>query len=96
MRKFSKTKTIDGGNYKGEAITIEGIMRSTAFRRGVADVRGNREPRFDTELDGGWFYEWGRQFGVLAPRNMRIVLLRKRQLNPKAIELFRSFKRDII
>jgi len=77
------------GNKETVGITTEEIMREPAFLRGVADLRSGRSPRFDTETEGGWLYEWGRQFAVVAPRNMQIVLPKKRKLNPRALELLR-------
>jgi hypothetical protein len=71
-------------------------MRTAAFRRGVADVRAGRKPRFDEQAEGDhWDYERGRQFAVLAPRNMQIVLLQTKQLNPEAVEFFKQHKLDI-
>ena len=81
---------------KTHRVSIETIMRTTAFRRGVVDVRTGRKPRFDEEANGpsaGWYYERGRQFASLAPRNLPIVL--DQQLNPHAVEFFLPHKADI-
>jgi hypothetical protein len=91
-RKLQKCET----NSEKVATRVEQIMASVAFRHGVADVRCGRPPRFDTETEGGWLYDWGRQFAVLAPLDMPIVMKRKRELNPRAIELFCRLKPDII
>ncbi len=80
---------------KTRTISLEKIMRTAAFRRGVADVRNGHKPRFDSETDGPWFYDWGRQFGVLAPHDLEIVLPIKKQLNPKAVEFFSLHNGDI-
>jgi len=78
---------------KAQADTIgvspESIMRSKAFRHGVNDVRNGKRPRFDAAWGNDeceWEYEWGRQFGVLAPRHLQVVL--EGQLNPEAVEFF--------
>ena len=72
-------------------------MRSEAFRRGVEDARAGRRPRFDGEPDDQWDYERGRQFGVLAPRNMPVLVPRtKKQLNPAAIKFFLAHSEDIL
>ncbi len=72
-------------------------MRTAAFRRGVTDFRNGRPPRFN-DPDGAiwaWSYERGRQFAVLAPRNMPVVL--ERRLNPKAVTFFKwHFNLDIL
>jgi hypothetical protein len=68
-------------------ITIEAIMRTAAFHRGVADVRAGRKPRFD-EYGDDWHYERGRQFAILAPRDLTIVSPRTKQLNPKAVAFY--------
>jgi hypothetical protein len=75
--------------------TVKEIMRSATFRRGVSDVRAGRKPRFDEEAEGPepWWYEYGRQFGVLAPRDMPIVL--KGRLNPAAVRFFNRHDEDI-
>jgi hypothetical protein len=83
---------------KERPVSIETIMRTTAFRRGVVDVRAGRKPRFDQEADGpssGWYYERGRQFATIAPRHLPIVLPLEKQLNPEALEFFRQHKEDI-
>ncbi len=70
------------------------IVWNAAFRRGVAEVRSGRRPRFDDDVafkDGvAWVYEWGRQFAVLAPPDLPLVLPDEGQLNPQAVDLFRA------
>jgi hypothetical protein len=70
----------------------EEIMRTKAFRHGVNDVRRGKPPRFDT-FDDDWEYERGRQFAVLAPHCLEIVL--GERLNPKAVQFFKSHQKDI-
>jgi hypothetical protein len=41
------------------------------------------KPRYDKEPD--WMYEWGRQYAVVAPRGMRLLV--KGKANPKAVAL---------
>jgi hypothetical protein len=67
-------------------ISIQAIMKTEAFRRGVLDQRAGRKPRFDEEANGpsgGWFYERGRQFATIAPRDLQVIL--ERRLNPAAV-----------
>ena len=71
-------------------VSVKTIMRSVAFRHGVADARSGRSPRFDEYADGGWFYEWGRQYGVIAPRRLEIMSATGKTLNPKALEVFNT------
>ena len=80
-------------------ISVERIMATEAFRRGVRDVRLGRV-RFDEEASGpshGWFYEKGRMFGVIAPRDLEVVL--NERLNPEAITFYKFhcfLSRDIL
>jgi hypothetical protein len=74
-------------------VSIESIMRTAAFRHGVNDVRKGRTPRFDKWGNDDWEYEQGRQFAVLAPRSLEVVL--EGQLNPEAVEFFRRHNEDI-
>jgi hypothetical protein len=73
---------------------LEEIVWNTAFRRGFAEARSGRLPRYDDEVmfqDGlAWVYEWGRQFAILAPPDLPLVLPEEGALNPKAVELFRE------
>jgi hypothetical protein len=65
--------------------TVRAIIRSPSFQRGVAEVRAGRLPRFDTEND--WDYERGRQWAVVAPRSMPLLIGSK--VNPKAVLIFK-------
>jgi hypothetical protein len=78
--------------------SIQSIMRSEAFLRGVQDVRVGRSPRFDSEADDPkWCYERGRQFGVLSPRNLSVVKPgTKTKLNPAAVKFFIKHFEDIL
>lgn len=77
-------------------ITVQQIMRSAAFQRGVADVRAGRRPRFDSNTRDGadigrvtndaWDYERGRQWATVAPRSMPVI--RGRKVNLKAINVY--------
>jgi hypothetical protein len=73
---------------------LEEIVWNTTFRRGFAEARSGRVPKFDDELmfqDGlAWVYEWGRQFAILAPADLSLVLPDEGALNPKAVALFRE------
>jgi hypothetical protein len=69
--------------------TIEKIMRSPWFARGVADRRAGR-PLLDVDADHDdptWSYERGRQWASIAPRSLRLRLKNGR-LNPVAVKLF--------
>jgi hypothetical protein len=61
--------------------TFRKIMSRVAFALGVADVRAGKpyRPDFDSwsDIDAQWNYERGRQWAVLAPRNIRLKCGRK-------------------
>jgi hypothetical protein len=66
------------------------VMRSTAFKQGVAEVRAASPPDFDTEtadIDWCWNYERGRQWATAAPKDMPLMI--GGRLNPRALALFR-------
>jgi hypothetical protein len=90
----SPAKTVPPQAETAEAPIME-IVRNPLFRRGVAEVRAGEHPCFDDDeayLDGfAWVYEWGRQFAVLAPPDLPLVLPQGRQLNPEAVELFEAY-----
>jgi hypothetical protein len=35
-----------------------------------------------------WHYERGRQFGIVAPGNLNVILPRAKRLNPKAVDFY--------
>ncbi len=78
-----------------EQVASEVIVGSHAFRRGVAEVRTGRAPRFDDDVlaqDGmQWAYEWGRQFALLAPPDLPLISPDEGTLNPKAVYLFNVY-----
>jgi hypothetical protein len=59
-----------------EITTTAAIIRSRAFQRGVAEVRAGLPPRYDDEFE--WAYEWGRQFGIVAPCDLSIAKRNRR------------------
>jgi len=67
--------------------TAAGIMRDKRFQRGFADARAGLPPCFDDDVVGQqWGYERGRQFAVVAPRNLKLLVNGK--LNPKALTAY--------
>jgi hypothetical protein len=64
-------------------VTIKEIIRSRSFQTGVAEVRAGRPPRFDRD---DWDYERGRQFGIVAPRSLQVMI--GRRVNPRAVTIF--------
>jgi hypothetical protein len=72
--------------------TIERIMASPAFKRGLDDA--SKGVPFDWRIDD-WQYERGRLFPHFAPLNMPLRI--GSQLNPKAVALCRAaFDRKLI
>jgi hypothetical protein len=73
---------------------LDEIVWNPTFRRGFAEARSGRSPRYDDEVmfqDGlAWVYEWGRQFAILAPPDLPLVLPDEGALNPEAVALFRE------
>ena len=68
-------------------ITAKTLLRDASFQRGVADMLVGRAPRFDEQDIFG--YEWGRQFGAIAPRDLPLVI--KSTANPKAVKLLKRY-----
>jgi hypothetical protein len=64
--------------------SVEAIMRSRSFQRGVAEVRAGLLPDFDRFDD--WDYERGRQWATAAPGDMPVKI--GKRLNPNAVLLF--------
>ena len=67
------------------------VMRRANFRRGLADARAGRPPRFDEFNDGYWAYERGRLFAFIAPTSMPLFV--SGELNPRAVALFEAAER---
>jgi hypothetical protein len=63
--------------------TIQKTIRSASFHAGVAEVRAGRPPRFERD---DWAYERGRQFGIVAPRSLPLMI--GKRVNPRAIIIF--------
>ena len=76
------------------AISHTRFMRHPAFRRGFAEYRTGLPPDFDMLDEEVLQYEIGRQFAVVCPRNITL-LLANRKLNPAASELFKSFSGSV-
>jgi hypothetical protein len=58
-------------------------MRHRSFERGLDEIRAGEA--LDTLMDC-WFYERGRLFGAIAPRDMPLKI--GGNLNPKAVKLY--------
>lgn len=67
------------------SVSLSAFMRCADFRRGVTEVRQGKAPDFDAPADG-LAYEAGRQFGVIAPRTMQVIIAGR--VNPRAMDLF--------
>ena len=72
---------------KDYPISDTAIMRHPEFRQGVEDFRTRKRPDFDFDRhsgryrDGdGWYYERGRQFAALAPRDLPITSREARKI----------------
>jgi len=66
--------------------TIPQVMRRRLFRQGIEDLRAGRPPRFDDFEDSYWAYERGRQWAVVAPKTMPVMI--GTRVNPKAVAVF--------
>jgi hypothetical protein len=67
--------------------TVERIMTTAAFGRGVADAR--KGIPFDWRItEDAWEYERGRHWAHIAPLDMPLRI--GGQLNPKAVALYRA------
>ena len=74
---------------KTSTTTVAKIMRTAAFRQGLADRRAGLRPRFDIvthDVNQQWNYERGRQWAVIAPRALPLMYGRK--LNPDAVAIY--------
>jgi hypothetical protein len=69
-------------------VTIEWIMSTAAFRRGVADRRAGRPMTYRGNDELHWEYERGRLWASLAPVEMPLRIGGK--LNPNAVALYEA------
>ena len=53
-------------------------MRHPAFRRGFTEYRAGLPPDFDTIDEEALQYEIGRQFAVVCPRNVSLLLVQRK------------------
>jgi hypothetical protein len=88
--------------------TIESIMRTAAFARGVDDLRKGRPAALDShnfdqgegedvvraKVNAAWNYERGRHWACMAPRSMPLRIDGK--LNPRALALGERMADDFI
>jgi hypothetical protein len=70
------------------------FMRHPAFRRGFSETRAGLLPDFDGNDEDAFQYEVGRQFAVICPPNISL-LLPNGKLNPAANDVFNSFSRCV-
>ena len=70
------------------------FMRHPAFRREFTEYRAGLPPAFDTIDEEALQYEIGRQFAVICPRDVSL-LLSNGKLNSAANELYKSFSRSV-
>jgi hypothetical protein len=89
MRKSLLEKRV-ARQIETRAISHTRFMRHPAFRRGFTEYRAGLPPDFDTACEEVLQYEIGRQFAVICPCNVSL-LLSNGKLNSAASELFRSF-----
>jgi hypothetical protein len=87
---------------KTVSTSLESIMRTPAFVRGVADKRAGHPPCYDAymfcqddiyavtrdAINGHWNYERGRQWAALAPMSMPLMV--DGRLSLKAVALYRA------
>jgi hypothetical protein len=82
------------------AISIENVLRDSAFERGVKSYRegwgadydhpfGKLIPTSDNDIAN---YERGRQWAAIAPKSTKIYV--KGKLNPRALEILRKAVED--
>jgi hypothetical protein len=76
------------------AISLTRFMKTSAFRRGFSESRAGLLPDFDASDEDAFQYEVGRQFAVICPRNIPL-LLPNGKLNPAASDVFKSFSRSV-
>jgi hypothetical protein len=49
---------------------------------------GHDSSDMNNPINRAWNYERGRQFGILAPRCLNVIMPRAKRLNPKALRLY--------
>jgi hypothetical protein len=84
----------------------QGVEDARAGRRPRFDGKGlvmmpleGEEPEGELFSNLQWNYERGRQFGILAPRDLSVMIrtVRKRVcVNPAALRFFSRYTRDIL
>jgi hypothetical protein len=79
---------------EARAISLTRFMKNPAFRRGFSETRAGLLPDFDASDEDAFQYEIGRQFAVICPRNIPLMLVNGK-LNPAASDLFKSFSRNV-
>jgi hypothetical protein len=91
-----------------DQIAIENVGASyflshPEFQRGVDDVRRGRPPSFDRagqnrrdRIDSQWAYERGRQFGLIAPRHIKLHKNGKLNLDALRLLVAAVRRREII
>jgi hypothetical protein len=72
---------------KASWTTLASIMATTAFGRGVRDVRAGLPHRADTDwtVNEQWDYERGRAWATVAPHTMPLRIAGR--LNPAAVRV---------
>jgi hypothetical protein len=94
FRFHPQPQLLDRSRAQIDTVTIpfEDIVGAEAFAIGVDERRRGAPPRFDiprTNTDAVWWYEKGRQFGVVAPAGMPLRVNGK--LNKEAVRLYAHF-----
>jgi hypothetical protein len=76
--------------------TVEAIMESPLFERGVGDARSGRGYPFDydTLKDNLWAYERGRQWARVVPRHITLKVNGK--ITAQALQAFWDHSNDIL
>jgi hypothetical protein len=90
-RRMADFRLRPGDQIPTRSVTIEEIMGQPQFVLGVSDARAGRRYRADYDLwttNGQWNYERGRQWAMLAPRNVPLKL--NGRVNVAALKYYRS------
>lgn len=94
MSKSTRPKERVAPQTETRAIRLTRFMKNPAFRRGFSETRAGLLPDFDASDEDAFQYEIGRQFAVICPRNIPLLLPNGR-LNPVASDAFKSFSRSV-